>query len=76
MVSRNFNETIGYVTDRKAESLADGNVTYLGEYAGTGFVRPDKRPSATASSIQLAHRRQCDQEGGLDSLSGVSPVPS
>jgi len=34
MVSRNFNETIGYVTDRKAGPLADGNVTYLGEYAG------------------------------------------
>jgi esterase/lipase superfamily enzyme len=33
-VSRNFNETIGYVTDRKPGSLADGNVTYLGEYAG------------------------------------------
>ncbi len=34
MVSRNFNETIGYVTDRKAGPLAGGNVTYLGEYAG------------------------------------------
>lgn len=33
-VSRNFNETIGYVTDRKAGPLVDGNVTYLGEYAG------------------------------------------
>jgi esterase/lipase superfamily enzyme len=36
MVSRNFNETIGYVTDRKAGPLAGGNVTYLGEYAGQG----------------------------------------
>jgi hypothetical protein len=26
MVSRNFNETIGYVTDRKAGSLADGTL--------------------------------------------------
>ena len=34
MVSRNFNETIGYVTDRKAGPLTDGNVTYLSEYAG------------------------------------------
>jgi len=34
MVKRNFNETIGYVTDRKAGPPADGNVTYLGEYAG------------------------------------------
>jgi len=33
-VSRNFNETIGYVTDRKTGPLADGNVTYLSEYAG------------------------------------------
>jgi esterase/lipase superfamily enzyme len=34
MVKRNFNETIGYVTDRKAGPPADGNVTYLGKYAG------------------------------------------
>jgi len=34
MVKRNFNETIGYVTDRKAGPPADGNVTYLGDYAG------------------------------------------
>jgi esterase/lipase superfamily enzyme len=34
MVKRNFNETIGYVTDRKAGPPADGNATYLGEYAG------------------------------------------
>jgi esterase/lipase superfamily enzyme len=33
-VSRNFNETIGYVTDRKAGPVVDGNVTYLGDYAG------------------------------------------
>ena len=30
-VSRNFSETIGYVTDRKAGPLADGNVTYPAE---------------------------------------------
>jgi esterase/lipase superfamily enzyme len=34
MVSRNFNETIGYVTDRKAGPAVDGNATYLSEYAG------------------------------------------
>jgi len=34
IVSRNFNETMSYVTDRKAGPLADGNATYLGEYAG------------------------------------------
>jgi esterase/lipase superfamily enzyme len=33
-VIRNFNATIGYTTDRRAGPLADGNVTYLGEYAG------------------------------------------
>jgi len=33
-VVRNFNETIGYVTDRKAGPTVDGNVTYLGQYAG------------------------------------------
>jgi hypothetical protein len=33
-VARNFNETIGYVTDRKAGPTVDGNATYLGQYAG------------------------------------------
>ena len=33
-VKRNFNEIIGYVTDRKAGPTVDGNVTYLGQYAG------------------------------------------
>ena len=53
MVSRNFNETIGYVTDRKAGPLADGNVTYLGEYAGQtsyGLINvqvPQHHPSSS-----------------------------
>ena len=34
VVKRNFNEIIGYVTDRKAGPTVDGNVTYLGQYAG------------------------------------------
>ena len=34
VVKRNFSETIGYVTDRKAGPALDGNVSYLGEYAG------------------------------------------
>jgi esterase/lipase superfamily enzyme len=33
LVSRNFNETMAYVTDRKPGPLVDGNATYLGEYA-------------------------------------------
>ncbi len=33
-VKRNFNEIIGYVTDRKQGPAVDGNVTYLGQYAG------------------------------------------
>ena len=33
-VKRNFNEIIGYVTDRKAGPTVDGTVTYLGQYAG------------------------------------------
>ena len=33
-VKRNFSETIGYVTDRKPGPTVDGNVTYLGQYAG------------------------------------------
>jgi esterase/lipase superfamily enzyme len=53
MVSRNFNETIGYVTDRKPGPLAGGNVTYLGEYAGQasyGLVNvqvPQHHPSGS-----------------------------
>ena len=53
MVSRNFNETIGYVTDRKAGPLAGGNVTYLGEYAGQasyGLINvqvPQHHPSSS-----------------------------
>ena len=75
MVSRNFNETIGYVTDRKAGPLAGGNVTYLGEYAGQasyGLINvevPQHHPSSSPID------GSCDQEGGLDSLSGVSQVP-
>ena len=34
VVSRNFNETIGYVTDRKPGPALNGNASYLGEYAG------------------------------------------
>src|SRR5262245_14519193 len=33
-VRRNFNETIGYVTDRKAGPVTEGNVTYLSQDAG------------------------------------------
>ena len=33
-VKRNFSETIAYVTDRKPGPTVDGNVTYLGQYAG------------------------------------------
>jgi hypothetical protein len=34
VIKRNFSETIGYVTDRNAGPLLDGNVTFLGKYAG------------------------------------------
>src|SRR5438128_433370 len=34
VVKRNFSETIGYITDRKAGPALNGNVSYLGEYAG------------------------------------------
>ena len=76
MVSRNFNETIGYVTDRKAGPFADGNVTYFGEYAGQasyGLINvqvPQHHPFSSpidGSAIKKV---------GLGSLSGVSPVPS
>jgi hypothetical protein len=54
IVSRNFNETMGYVTDRKAGPLADGSATYLGEYAGQvsyGLVNvqvPQHHPAGSA----------------------------
>jgi len=34
VVSRNFSETICYVTDRKPGPVLNGNASYLGEYAG------------------------------------------
>src|SRR5438477_4460802 len=61
IVKRNFNETIGYVTDRKAGPPADGNVTYLGEYAGQvsyGLIKvqlPEDQPAGypvTAGAIK------------------------
>ena len=37
VVKRNFSETIGYITDRKPGPAFNGNVSYLGEYAGQLF---------------------------------------
>jgi esterase/lipase superfamily enzyme len=53
VVKRNFNETIGYVTDRKAGPPLDGNVTYLGEYAGQpsyGLIKVHVPPNHPAGS--------------------------
>jgi len=49
VVTRSFNETIYYVTDRKAAPHVDGNASYLGQYAGQvsyGLIKvqvPDDR---------------------------------
>ena len=50
IVSRNFNETMSYVTDRKAGPLADGNATYLGEYAGQVSRKWNRSPVRRFSS--------------------------
>ena len=76
VVKRNFSETIGYVTDRKVGPLLDGNVTFLGEYAGQASYGVDNGPSTPASSDRLAARRSRDQKSGVNSLSGISEVPS
>lgn len=54
VVTRTFNETIYYVTDRKEASHVDGNASYLGQYAGQvsyGLVKvqvPDDRRVGSA----------------------------
>jgi len=64
-VSRNFSETIGYVTDRKAGPVVDGNVTYVGEYGG--------QPSYGLVKVQVpAH----DQAGSPLNASAIKKVES
>jgi hypothetical protein len=75
-VKRNFNEIIGYVTDRKAGPTVDGNATYLGQYAG--------QPSYGLITVQVPQHHpagspidpSANQESRIDSVSGVSQVPS
>jgi len=64
-VSRNFKETIGYVTDRKAGHLANGNVTYLGEDAG--------QVSYGLTKVQVP---QHDRAGAPLDLSAIKTVES
>jgi esterase/lipase superfamily enzyme len=66
-VSRNFDETIGYVTDRKAGPLAEGNVTYLGEYAGKlsyGLVK-----------VQVSEHERAGSPLGTGAIKKVESIP-
>ncbi|HJX80405.1 MAG TPA: hypothetical protein VJ248_00050, partial [Candidatus Udaeobacter sp.] len=67
MVSRNFNETIGYVTDRKAGPLADGNITYLSEYAG--------RVSYGLISVQVPQHHPFSSPVDSSAIKKVDSIP-
>jgi len=76
VVSRNFNETIGYVTDRKPGPALNGNASYLGEYAGQtsyGLITvqiPQHYPAGRAA------RWRRYQKSRIHLVSGIPQVPS
>ena len=66
VVSRNFNETIGYVTDRKPGPAHDGNATYLGEYAG--------EPSYGLITVQIPQHYPAGAPLDTDAIKKVESV--
>ena len=66
-VKRNFNETIGYVTDRKAGPTVDGNATYLGEYAG--------RTSYGLITVQVPQHHPAGSPVDASAIKKVEPMP-
>jgi len=66
-VSRNFNETIGYVTDRKAGPLAEGNVTYLSEYA--------RKLSYGLVKVQVSEHERAGSPLGTGAIKKVESIP-
>jgi esterase/lipase superfamily enzyme len=66
-VKRNFNETIGYVTDRKAGPTVNGNATYLGEYAG--------RTSYGLITVQVPQHHPAGSPIYASAIKKVEPIP-
>jgi len=67
VVKRNFNEIIGYVTDRKAGPTVDGNVTYLGQYAG--------RPSYGLITVQVPQHHPAGSPIDASAIKKVESIP-
>jgi hypothetical protein len=67
VVKRNFNETIGYVTDRKAGPAVDGNASYLGEYAG--------QPSYGLITIQVPQHYPAGSPLDVTAIRKVESIP-
>ena len=66
-VKRNFNEVIGYVTDRKAGPTVDGNVTYLGQYAG--------QPSYGLITVQVPQHHPAGSPIDATAIKKVESIP-
>ena len=68
VVSRNFNETICYVTDRKEGPRVGDNGTYIGEYAG--------RVSYGLITVQVPHDRAVGSPLTSAVIRKVEPISS
>jgi esterase/lipase superfamily enzyme len=66
-VQRNFKEIIGYVTDRKAGATVDGNVTYLGQYAG--------QPSYGLITVQVPQHHPAGSPIDATAIKKVESIP-
>ncbi|PYL62333.1 MAG: hypothetical protein DMF24_04490 [Verrucomicrobia bacterium] len=67
VVKRNFSETIGYVTDRKAGPALNGNVSYLGEYSG--------QPSYGLITVQVPQHYPAGSPLDSTAIRKVEPIP-
>jgi esterase/lipase superfamily enzyme len=67
VVRRNFNETIYYATDRKEGPRTNGNINYVGDYAGQisyGLIK-----------LQIPEDRLAGSEIDDDVIKKVEPIP-
>ena len=67
VVKRNFSETIGYVTDRKAGPALNGNASYVGEYAG--------RPSYGLITVQVPQHYPAGSPLDATAIRKVESIP-
>jgi len=67
VVKRNFSETIGYVTDRKAGPVLNGNASYLGEYAG--------QPSYGVITVQVPQHHPAGSPLDASAIRKVESLP-